>query len=255
MYQKSEQLSSAPTAKPTNLHCKPIEDSELVKNIRQLTGVPAATHAKVSRSDLKIDHTHWIHLDIGGEGLNEHMGYISGFETSINLNATTEQSNQYGIPIPNLVQIQSWFTNQSYPFKDGFADYITMQNAPLTSKNIEEISRCLRPGGIVELWIDEQFEEKITLLATRLNSKPEYDTEDPFHGSTGSKKVRICSGIHHEVQREKTLTLLKTAQINALNPSSFFNTNSNKRLRILPPTSFSSDDFMTIQRHADLLKY
>jgi SAM-dependent methyltransferase len=167
---------------------------DMVEQIRHLTGIPALYSASVSRADLKLDDD-FIHLDIGGEGYNESIGVFSGFNTSINVNAHDCQSNGYGVPIPNLVKVQSWMTDPSYPFADGFADYITMQNAPLTAKNIDEIARCLRPGGVVELWVDTAFKKDIQLLAKKLNSIADYEVDDEFNGSTGSIKIRIVSAI------------------------------------------------------------
>jgi hypothetical protein len=180
------------------------KNSELVKRIREAVGYPAHPNAKVSRDNLKLSADDKIHLDIGGEGKNEHLGFISGFDTSININDLEYQSNHYGIPIPNLVRVQRWFTDPGYPFADGFADYITMQNAPLTAKNVAEIARCLRPGGIVELWIyHESFTDNIRALAEKLESKVEYDITDEFEGSTGSPKIRIISGIKPKPHTEE----------------------------------------------------
>lgn len=276
MYQKLELSNSL---NESFQHLKPIEDSEVVKNIRQLTGVPAAPNIRVSRRDLKLDDNYRVHLDIGGEGVNEHVGIISGFASSINVNAMEYQSNLYGIPIPNLVMIQNWFTNPSYPFADGFADYITMQNAPLTPKNVDEIARCLRPGGKVELWIDSQFQEEIELLAKKLNSEPEYDIEDEFQGSTGSAKVRIISGIKpvplmdvetQKSEEEESLALnrgkiqpynIKFKQLN--NPqsklilNSFFSHNKviPDKLKTLLPSNFFFRAFIDIQNHIDRLQH
>lgn len=179
-----------------------VNDMEIVQNIRTFVGVPAVPFMQVSRVDLNLPNDYFVHIDVGGEGYNEHMGYFSGFNTSINLNQMNYQSNQHNIPIPNLVKINRWGSHTTYPFADQFADYITMQNAPLTPKNIEEITRCLRPGGIVDLWIDDCSKDGIELLAKNLNSKAEYKCADEFNGSTGSNKVRIVSGIK-PVSQEK----------------------------------------------------
>ncbi len=175
---------------------------DIVTQIVQLTGVPVDSSVRVSRADLQLADDHCIHIDIGGEGLNEHMGYISGFPNSINLNAMTYQSNGHNIPIPNLVQLDSWFKNPSYPFADDFADYITIQNAPLTEKNVTEIARCLRPGGVVELWIDDAFLKKMHQLAELLQSRVELDSLDQFGGTTGSKKFKIISNIPLDLENK-----------------------------------------------------
>jgi hypothetical protein len=89
----------------------------------------------------------------------------------------------------------SWNPPPQYPFKDGFADYITMQGAPLTDKNIDEMARCLRPGGLIELWIDSSFKSQIEKLSKKLNSTPDYNSFDEFRGRAGYPKVRIVSNI------------------------------------------------------------
>lgn len=171
------------------------EELVIVEQIVKLTGSPIDSGVKVSRKDLLLAESFHVHIDVGGEGLNEHMGCISGFTNSINLNAMTKQSNPYGIPIPNLVRLESWSGDPDYLFADGFADYITMQNAPLTEKNVTEIARCLRPGGLVELWIDDSFLPEMKRLASLLKSEIELDSVDQFKGTTGSQKFRIVSGI------------------------------------------------------------
>jgi hypothetical protein len=170
-------------------------DDPLISEIRKHVGVPAAADKKVSRADLKLADSRFIHLDIGGEGENSYSGITSGFRSAICVNAAKVQSAPPHDAIPNLILINSWGSDPSYPFADGFADYITMQNAPLTPKNVEEIARCLRPGGKVDLWVSLSFEEEIALLAKKLNSTPDYKVADEFKGSTGSPKTQIISGI------------------------------------------------------------
>lgn len=172
-----------------------VKDCGLVKKIRTLVGFPAAADKKVSRSDLQLNDSEYVHLDIGGEGCNISHNCISGFETSVNVNDHIHQSVARHNPIPNLIFIDKWFKNPSYPFADHFADYITMQNAPLTDQNVTEIARCLRPGGKVELWINSSFKANIDKLATLLHSKVEDKVADEFNGSTGSPKFRIISGV------------------------------------------------------------
>lgn len=149
---------------------------------------------KVSRQDMKIQEQK-IHLDLGGEGYHEADGIVSGFRTAINLNAQEKDSQYPELKIPHLVLVD-W--SQPYPFADGFADYITMQGAPLTTHNINEIARMLRKGGKVGLWIDrDRYQEKIEDLASiKLNSDFEEVNkyEDEFGGKAGNPKILIQDG-------------------------------------------------------------
>lgn len=183
-----------------------LQANQLVKNIRAYVGFPARPTAKISRSQLKLDQNYKIHLDIGGEGVNDTMGIPAGFPNAINVNDRLFQSNDKCCPIPNLVKINKWSSNPSYPFADGFANCITMQNAPLTNKNVEEMSRCLCPGGEIDLWVRVPlFKDNIELLAKKLNSKPEYNAENEFPESD-FPKTKIVSGIKPDLSLKKTIS-------------------------------------------------
>lgn len=165
---------------------------EIARRIRECVGSPARPGIFVRRSDVGISKGRRIHLDIGGEGYHEVDGVRSGFVDAINVNAQTHDSQPPYGPIPNLVQVARWETNPSYPFEDGFADYVTMQGAPLTDKGISEMARVLRHGGEIALWIDtRQFESQINKLAMRLNSMAVLDPRDEFNGAAGFPKMRI----------------------------------------------------------------
>ncbi len=87
--------------------------------------------------------------------------------------------------------------SKPYPFADGFADYITMQGAPLNQHNLDEIVRMLRKGGKVGLWIDQNFFQKqIDDLASKLNSKAKKVNkyEDEFGEKAGYTKILIKDG-------------------------------------------------------------
>lgn len=128
--------------------------AEVWKKVRDKVGDPATTNPAnfASRADMGIDNGYFLQLDIGGEGRFTAHRITSGFENAINANAQTTNS-QTAAPIPMLVHVQGWLTNPPYPFKDGTINYITMQGAPLTEKNVQEISRLLAPGGRAGLWI------------------------------------------------------------------------------------------------------
>lgn len=225
--QEIEPTSPAELGKPRHLFFIQTE-LEIVPRICEL--VAADPMAKVSRADLNLPDNYRVHVDVGGEGLNEHMGYISGFPDSINLNTLQHQSNHYGIPVPNLVRLKSWSGKVTYPFADGSIDYITMQNAPLTDNNVSEIARCLRPGGVVDLWVDEFFVDNMNRLAQLLHSKVELDVTDEFTGSTGSKKCRIVSALKPSLEVTPEVMVAKKAEGTLLSNLSFFPEMNLKRI-------------------------
>ncbi|MDZ8224746.1 hypothetical protein [Nostoc sp. ChiVER01] len=146
---------------------------------------------KVSRRDLNIGKQK-IHLDLGGEGYHEIDGVVSGFRTAINLNDQKNDSQYPKIEIPHLVLVN--YYSEFYPFADGFADYITMQGAPLTEHNANEIARMLRKGGKVGLWIDnDYYQNRIKDLASKLKSKPKEVNkyEDEFGGKSGGYNIKV----------------------------------------------------------------
>jgi hypothetical protein len=172
--------------------------TEVVNTVRAKVGVPSTTNPArfASRADMGVDGSYHVHLDVGGEGYHEVYGIASGFRNAINLNAQTADSQPPYGQIPMLVQVPDWPTNPPYPFIDGIADYITMQGAPLTAKNVSEIARVLRIGGKAGLWIDrDEYQGAINQLAQLLGCTPTYSTDpgsgctDEFDGRTGWPKV------------------------------------------------------------------
>ncbi len=164
--------------------------ADLVANINNKI---SKGNKKVSRSDLKLGKQN-IHLDLGGEGYHEADGVVSGFRTAINLNAQDYDSQYKNLKIPHLILVDY---SKPYPFADGFADYITMQGAPLNQHNLDEIVRMLRKGGKVGLWIDQNFFQKqIDDLASKLNSKAKKVNkyEDEFGEKAGYTKILIKDG-------------------------------------------------------------
>ena len=182
-------------SKPPRLSPQQIIDSIVAK-----IGRPATCDASrfVARIDIGIDQSYNIHLDIGGEGYHTYGGVESGFEGAINLNTQENDSQPPHGKIPLLILLPggtSWNPPPQYPFREGFADYITMQGVPLTDMNVNEMARCLRPGGLIELWIDPNFRSQIDNLARKLNTAPDYDSFDQFRGRAGYGKVRIVSNL------------------------------------------------------------
>ena len=172
-----------------------IPGAEVADKVRQKVGSPAQPGKQVDRSDIGISDTYYLHLDVGGEGRRSENGLETGFLDAININDTEyctvcKEPNQ---PIPNLVRVEKWITNPAYPFKNNFADYITMQNAPLTEKNVDEMARVLRKDGKICLWIDtEKFGPQILRLASKLNTTPIHDSDhDEFKGKAGHPKILI----------------------------------------------------------------
>lgn len=158
----------------------------------------------VDRQMLELDESYRINLDLGGEGAHEVGDVKSGFNDTINLNTVEMDTQIPGRRIPNLVYLKGgprWLPPPSYPFKDKFADYIAMQNADLTDKNVWEITRLIRDGGTVELWVDEKYEPQIKQLADNLKAVICRNSKDQFNGKAGNKKVQMIQGskLHTEL--------------------------------------------------------
>lgn len=164
--------------------------SVLAQEVRLKVGQPARPGAKVTRDELDLADDYMVHLDLGGEGVSKilkpHGGgtWLTGFPNAINVNAALYNGTRVSRTSPNLeripalIELQNWATNPTLPLGDHFADYITMQNAPLTATNIAEIARVIRPGGTVELWVDHDlYHEAVQQLAWRLGSRVEYPPE------------------------------------------------------------------------------
>ena len=169
--------------------------NEAAEKVRQKVGSPAQPGKQVGRSDIGISDNYYFHLDVGGEGRRSENGIETGFLGAININDTEYCTvcKEPKLPIPNLVLVEKWNTEPAYPFKDNFADYITIQNAPLTEKDVDEMARIVRKNGKICLWIDkEQFEKQILRLASELNTTPIDDSDnDEFKGKAGFEKITI----------------------------------------------------------------
>lgn len=192
-------ISSARVSLISNPFATPTPNVQTaVANVETRVGAPAIIGAQASRADAGIDNTFVVQLDVGGEGPTSCHNVVSGFAQSMNLNDVTNNTTCGGSnppPIPNLIYLQPWPTNPRYPFVNGFADYITMQGAPLTPTNVAEITRVLRVGGSVALWIDLSYNQSaIIQLATNLNSTPQYNVYDEFNGQAGNPKTLIVDG-------------------------------------------------------------
>jgi Concanavalin A-like lectin/glucanases superfamily len=156
----------------------------VVAAVKKKVGEPSTTDPDrfASRADMGVDDSYHVHLDLGGEGYYEYNGKPHGFRDAINLNALTVNSQLHNVKIPTLVQVPSFATNPQYPFTDGIADYVTIQGAKLTARNVKEIARLLRVGGKAELWIRRAtFQAQIDDLGELLGCTPTYST-DPESG-------------------------------------------------------------------------
>lgn len=172
----------------------------VVEQIVKVVGKPAMPGKKATRSNIGIDSTYRIHVDVGGEGLVQDpgTGYYSGFRDSINLNDRDTQSSDPKKKIPYLVRIRDW--DQEFPFGEKFANYVTLQSAPLTDHNVLEISRILAPGGEIALWIDvDRFWDNIERLAGLVNGYALYNAADEFSGSVSYPKTKIVLDYHDEL--------------------------------------------------------
>lgn len=94
------------------------------------------------------------YLDLGGfvSRCDHYQCALTPSEPSIPTVAAPGHS--YGAPIADLIALQPWSTNPGYPFVDNFADQLAMIRASLTTTNIQEMSRVIRNGGGINLWID-----------------------------------------------------------------------------------------------------
>ena len=175
--------------------------------IVQKVGDPATRDPNqfASRADMGIDDDFLLHVDVGGEGYHVCYGVTSGFTNALNLNAQTYDSQRHNVPIPLLIHVESWTSAPPYPFTDGTVDYFTMQGAPLTKHNVNEMARCLRRGGKIGLWINHgDFEQELNSLASKLNTTPVWSDSpgsaciDEFDGKFPSPKVCL-----HDQRRPK----------------------------------------------------
>ena len=201
------QLAANCEAKPTT---KPPSPESIVAAIYHNFNLipPAALPAgrKPTRQELGIEEGVRIHIDVGGEGRTHSHGMKTGFNDSINLQAAdgpvgdgTKQTQPPKGPIPRLVRMAKW--EQNYPFADNFADYITMQNAPLHPNNVNEMARVLKPNGEISLWIDPAgsgWENNIEQLARKLKGKVKWNDVDEFHGDAGYGKTTIVANSLHD---------------------------------------------------------
>ncbi len=162
---------------------------DYVLRINQIVGVPAQPGKEATREDVEKNYSAYVVIDIGGEGYHESFGLKAGCKNAINLNVLSSNS-QNQRPIDNLVKLRNWL--DKYPIGSRFADYIMIQSAPLTSHNVDEIVRMLKPGGAVALWVDRKsFKSQIEDLAKKLNSSPAYDVPDEFSYEESMRKVFI----------------------------------------------------------------
>ncbi len=155
---------------------------QIAAKIAKLVGRPARPGMRATRQEVGIPPLQKVQVDIGGLG---HYFYVEpppenpmecGFIDSLNLNDVTNNadSNPPNQAVPNLILVSDWIvTKPRYPLGDGFADYVTMQSAPLYEEYVTEIARIVRLGGSVGLWIaQEQFQDQINELARIFNCTP-----------------------------------------------------------------------------------
>lgn len=173
-------------------------NTQIARSVGLAVGVPAAPGRRADRRAMGIDDAHYLHLDIGGEGWATAHGIESGFRSAININYL-ETHSQTGDPIPNLVRVESWATSPGYPVADRSVNYITMQGAPLTSKNVSEMARTLRSDGRIDLWVDLDLDsegvsvkQRIRDLAARLGKTVDWSCVDEFKGTAGNPKTCIA---------------------------------------------------------------
>lgn len=174
--------------------------ANIIKKVGKLSTRDPSLFA--TRQDMGIDDSYPLHIDLGGEGHFRAYGITSGFVNAINVNARENDSQRHK-PIPMLVHVIEWIKDPPIPLADGTVNYITMQGAPLTEKNLSEIERVLAPGGRVGLWIALEVpvtpdgktnQEQAERLASLLESKVQYNCTDEFGGEYSFAKICIIDG-------------------------------------------------------------
>ncbi|MTI43680.1 hypothetical protein JM93_01561 [Roseibium hamelinense] len=180
-----------------------ISPGEIADAAKEILGAPATRKRSqfASREDLGLEKSDRFHVDIGGEGFHEASGVVSGFKGAVNLNAQKFDSQYPDKEIPNLVQLEAWHTDPPFPFKKKTVDRYTMQGAPLTRHNVNEITRTLAENGTVELWLDHgEFDKELKELASNLDAKIEWSDDpntsvvDEFDGGFPTPKVVLKRG-------------------------------------------------------------
>lgn len=190
---------------PGHAHAtSPFDITSVAIEIAERVGYPAHHDHQVSRAELGLDDSNYVHLDLGGSYVQHHADHTcSGFTTSLNVNTThlpEDRTSDY--PIPNLVYLKHWPSIQKHqskidhplPLSGEFADYITLQKLPLTEALICEIARCLRPGGEVGLWLDQnqdQSLEYVRKLSELLGGEIEWNAADEFEDESRFKKIKL----------------------------------------------------------------
>ncbi|MES2886859.1 MAG: hypothetical protein V4739_02505 [Pseudomonadota bacterium] len=195
-----------------------IPTPQLVDAIYKALGLPPQTAippgTQITREQLGIGEDARVHVDIGGEGPIDSHGLEAGYADSINIQAadgpigdgTHQTQPPYG-PIPNLVLLESW--DQEFPFEEGFADRITLQNAPLTDNNVDQIARMInKDGGEIELWVDvTAYKGNIEELARRVGGTIDWNADNEL-GYGEKVTITIPEKGAHAGLIEQTLELL-----------------------------------------------
>jgi Concanavalin A-like lectin/glucanases superfamily len=156
---------------------RPLSPEALAERIASIVGKPARAGARATRAQVGLTATSEVHVDIGGCGYYTNLTGKTrcGFPDAININdkTTNPDSDPPNENVPALVLVNRWATNPIYPLEDEFADYVTMQSAPLYDVYVPQIAKLLRRNGAVGLWIDEErWASQIAVLAELLNCEP-----------------------------------------------------------------------------------
>ncbi|RYZ39541.1 MAG: hypothetical protein EOO71_19745 [Myxococcaceae bacterium] len=117
---------------------------------------------KVQRKDLGLpDSDNTVQVDVGGEAFyQDEAGQMFGSDDAINLNCSfnkTSHRNE-GQKIPHLV----FGFGNNLPFGDGFADRLSVENAPIFPKELE---RVIKPGGTLKIVYTDSSVDQVDTLA------------------------------------------------------------------------------------------
>lgn len=119
-----------------------------------------------------------LHLDLGGEGR---------YSDAINVNPGpyTSTTGNWGEPIPFWVKGRS----DEIPFPNNSIDKITVENAPLTIKSLEEILRVLRPRGNIHLSHPEDYASSVHQMV--IDAFPNAEVRSEVIGTNLVTKIKF----------------------------------------------------------------
>jgi hypothetical protein len=141
-----------------------------------------------------------LKVDVGGEGYDENPNDKHGFKYALNMNdhfkiwprdedGSEGNADFFNENIPYLIYVQEWNNwdkkwgeisdrdkkrynyTPFYPFAKNTVDEFYMSGAPFMEYHAYEMARCLRSYGSVYLFILDDFEKNVKILANQLKTQ------------------------------------------------------------------------------------